>query len=306
MGYGNEDYTTLGQLKMAGSLDAEEEKTENQEPTVWRLGDLCVAMWNEDMVWYHGEILEFVGDRVKVRFVEYGNEDYTTIGQLKMAGSLDAEVEKEEVKKEEVTEKKEWKIGDLCVAQWREDGVWYDSEILEIVGERVKVKFVEYGNEDYTTLGQLKMAGSLDAEEEKTENQEPKVWRVGDLCVAMWNEDMVWYNSEILEFVGDRVKVRFVEYGNEDYTTIGQLKMAGSLDAEVEKEEVKKEEVTEKKEWKIGDLCVAQWREDGVWYDSEILEIVGERVKVKFVEYGNEDYTTLGQLKMAGSLDAEE
>merc|ERR1711874_377039 len=97
-------------------------------------------------------------------------------------------------------------------------------------------------------------AGSLDAEEEETENQEKKEWRVGDLCVAQWREDMVWYNSEILEIMGERVKVRFVEYGNEDYTTVGQLRAAGSLDA-VEEKEVKKEDVTEKKEWKIGDLC---------------------------------------------------
>merc|ERR1711874_637803 len=106
---------------------------------------------------------------------------------------------------------------------------------------------------DYTTLGQLKMAGSLDAVEEKTENQEQKEWKVGDLCVALWNEDLVWYNSEILEIVGERVKVRFVEYGNEDYTTLGQLKMAGSLDAERERERER-----EPKEWRVGDLCVAQ------------------------------------------------
>merc|ERR1711874_100983 len=125
-----------------------------------------------------------------------------------------------------------------------------------------------------------------DASKNNRGGERKKEWRVGDLCVAQWREDMVWYNSEILEIVGERVKVRFVEYGNEDYTTVGQLRAAGSLDA-VEEKEVKKEDVTEKKEWKIGDLCVAQWHEDGVWYDSQILEIVGERVKVRFVEYGN-------------------
>merc|ERR1711874_452814 len=154
------------------------------------------------------------------------------------------------------------KVGDLCVAKWDEDGVWYNAKILNIIATRATVLFVDYGNQDTTRLAELKPVGSQigrideagqfsDPEEgnkEKKGDEDVVVegekewtkWKVGDLCVAMWNEDLVWYNSEILEIVGERVKVRFVEYGNEDYATLGQLKMAGSLDAEVEKEEVKK------------------------------------------------------------------
>ena len=48
--------------------------------------------------------------------------------------------------------------------------------------------------------------------------------------MALWNEDQVWYNSKILEIKGEKVLVVFVEFGNEDYTTLDQLKPSGSLE----------------------------------------------------------------------------
>merc|ERR550519_1193293 len=66
---------------------------------------------------------------------------------------------------------------------------------------------------------------------------------------------------------------------------------------------VEKVEEASTAKWAVGDLCVAQWREDGVWYNSRILEITKDEVRVLFVDYGNEDFTTLVELKPAGSLD---
>ena len=110
-------------------------------------------------------------------------------------------------------------------------------------------------------------------------------WSVGDLCVAMWTEDGVWYRSKILEIDGDRVLVEFIEYGNKDYTTIGELKPKDALDEE-EENEVTVVEKEKDHAWKIGDLCVAKWIEDGVWYRSKILGIEGNTVLVEVVEYG--------------------
>ena len=69
---------------------------------------------------------------------------------------------------------------------------------------------MDYGNEGVTSLEQLKPADAL---------EEKEGWEVGDLCVAMWSEDLVWYNSQIIEINGERVLVKFLEYGNEDFTT---------------------------------------------------------------------------------------
>ena len=39
-------------------------------------------------------------------------------------------------------------------------------------------------------------------------------WAAGDLCIARWMEDKVWYNAEVLEVCGPAIQVRFRDYGN--------------------------------------------------------------------------------------------
>merc|ERR1719186_345758 len=90
---------------------------------------------------------------------------------------------------------KRWKVGDLCVAKWREDGVWYNSKILGIDNNKVNVLFVEYGNQDYTVMEELKPPGSLDtngtlkeidsgqfSDSEETDDHRTIDWKVGDVC----------------------------------------------------------------------------------------------------------------------------
>ena len=40
-----------------------------------------------------------------------------------------------------------------------------------------------------------------------------------------------------------------------------------------------------------------------MWYRSKIKEIDGNNVLVEFVEYGNQDYTTVEELKPKDALD---
>merc|ERR1711874_845434 len=56
--------------------------------------------------------------------------------------------------------------------------------------------------------------------------------------------------------------------------------------------------------WKVGDLCVAQWR-GRYWYNCEILEIVGDQVLVKYLDYHDIDYADIKDLKEAGCLDED-
>jgi len=56
--------------------------------------------------------------------------------------------------------------------------------------------------------------------------------------------------------------------------------------------------------WKVGDLCVAQWR-GRYWYNCEILEIVGDQVLVKYLDYLDIDYADIKDLKEAGCLDED-
>ena len=38
------------------------------------------------------------------------------------------------------------------------------------------------------------------------------------------------------------------------------------------------------------DVKIAKWEEDNVWYRAIILSVCGAQTKVKFTDYGNEDF----------------
>merc|ERR1719283_186941 len=63
--------------------DSKESKVLNSDKTIsgrtcakWDVGDLCVAKWEEDQVWYNG-VIESKNDSnsYHVKFVDYGNSD---------------------------------------------------------------------------------------------------------------------------------------------------------------------------------------------------------------------------------------
>jgi len=60
----------------------------------------------------------------------------------------------------------------------------------------------------------------------------------------------------------------------------------------------------EEGKWKVGDECVAKWR-GRYWYNGIIVEIITDQVLVKYLDYGDEDYANLNELKPAGSLNED-
>ena len=40
------------------------------------------------------------------------------------------------------------------------------------------------------------------------------MWKVGNRCIAKWEEDGVWYRAEVKEVQQNRVLVLFIDYGN--------------------------------------------------------------------------------------------
>jgi len=47
----------------------------------------------------------------------------------------------------------------------------------------------------------------------------------------------------------------------------------------------------------VGLPCVARYQADGIYYRAQIHNIKGQFAKVIFVDYGNEQYTPLKELK---------
>ena len=53
-----------------------------------------------------------------------------------------------------------------------------------------------------------------DEESSQLDSLSAKSWSGGDLCIARWTEEEVWYNTEVLEVDGTAIQVRFRDYGN--------------------------------------------------------------------------------------------
>ena len=51
---------------------------------------------------------------------------------------------------------------------------------------------------------------------------------------------------------------------------------------------IEEDEEDEQRCWKVGDVCVARWKYDNVWYNAVVKEIQGPKYTVEFQDYGNE------------------
>ena len=291
-------------------------------------------------------------NQVLVTFIDYRNSDYTSLSKLKPCDTIigeDGQIKDIEIKINEEKNKQGsatdtgedspvdiseagncidreetfWKESDACVAQWKEDDLWYRSVVTKIESnDKVLVTFTDYGNSEYTSSEALKPADTKIHEDgtiEQVDDDNESVWKVDDECVAQWEKDKCWYKSKIVRIdSNENVLVEFTEYGNSDYTTLAKLKpfntdiVNGQLKAgseaneknidESEEKSLVKVKTNEKCLWKVGDKCLAQCSGDQGWYKSVVVLIEKDgKTLVKFIQNSNLDYTTLSDLKPLGT-----
>ena len=229
----------------------------------WTVGQICIAKWIEDYVWYRAQILEIVAEGLfNVIFIDYGNKAdvgindlVKTVSDIPGGDHVDENIENassnevciqgysehcehQPIDKPTKVHQK-WSIGEVGIAKWVEDDVWYRAKILDIGDEGLyTVIFIDYGNESEVGENNFVMTVSdVPFDEQKDENVEelsmlstsPKSqhqisneitagneWIVGENCIAKWREDDVWYRAKIAE-IGEEglFKVIFMDYGNE-------------------------------------------------------------------------------------------
>jgi len=221
-----------------------------------------------------------------------------------------------------------FKIGDKCVTLWHEDGVWYNATIKEISDEFVLVHFSDYGNEDHVNRTSILLEATAipkDAEidqniilhHKSVEECKGKL-KTGDTCVALWQEDGVWYNASVKEVSDSVVLVQFTDYGNEDHVKIDSIVLNPldiPKDAEVDvnvngilQGTIESSDQIQKNRFSLGDECIARWHEDNVWYNARIIEIRPDSAIVIFTDYENEDEVKLNYIVHSSKLipsDAE-
>ncbi|XP_036378141.1 survival motor neuron protein-like isoform X3 [Megalops cyprinoides] len=123
-------------------------------------------------------------------------------------------------------------------------------------------------------------------EQKQTDEGRPeRQWAVGSRCRAVWSEDGLLYPAALVSVEGDRGRVRFDGYGNEEDVDLSAL-----LPEQWE------QPWREKQQWVLGSRCRAVWSEDGLVYPAVLVWKKGERGRVQFEGYGNEEEVELSAL----------
>ena len=226
---------------------------------------------------------------------------------------------------EEVAEKqKKLVMGDVCFAKWDHDGVWYNAKIDKDCRKRgVEVTFVDYDKSDFVQRKNI-----VWNKEELPEGAmvdlgpDGDMIVVGDLAVAQWEEDGVWYNARVLGLEEGGYSVLFTDYDNiafcepsQIFKDVADIPVGEILDIHVDMILEPEEQVTVKEEisvqvrdellyenlgtkWFVGNDCLARWVQDGVWYNA-IVDAVFESAPpvhyqylVTFTDYGNSELVT--------------
>lgn len=118
------------------------------------------------------------------------------------------------------------------------------------------------------------------------------------------NEELLKLKSdleEVIELTRDLIKTQLLELRAAEESAAGTSLEDASLTAKLLAAELPdiEEHYNAKKDWKIGDRCLAIWSEDGQYYEATIEDITedGEEVSVVFDSYKNSDVTTLPLLR---------
>merc|ERR1719186_2088028 len=302
-------------------------------------GYLCVAKWSEDGIWYNARVDKVEDRQVEVTFIDYGNVEKICTdkivkcrAEVPIGDIIDEFVVEEEIAQDNI-ELVDISMGDLVVAKWNEDDVWYNARVVEVTGDKVEVTFVDYGNSDIVERNRI-VTSSLEVPkgDEVDENvvdvasleiklgtnddddaaKEVQIvneieFLPGDLVVAKWEEDGVWYNAMVEALVDEGYSLLFTDYGNAAIAKKNRVfKNASDIPAKETIDEcvnldtsssevVQLSETVPASRWSKGSVCIARWSDDGVWYNA-VVDCVSDTIPgqyhVTFTDYGNSDEVT--------------
>ncbi|XP_059197475.1 survival of motor neuron protein-like isoform X2 [Centropristis striata] len=113
-----------------------------------------------------------------------------------------------------------WAVGSACRAVWSEDGCVYAATVVAVDGDRCRVRFHGYGNQEDVDLSSLRSPDVSSPTQKQNSSQD---WRPGSRCRAVYSEDGLVYPAVLLWVKGQRCCVRFDNYDNEEETDVNSL-----------------------------------------------------------------------------------
>lgn len=232
IGIGVDEEMPLSELKPSAGKEARALQRANNSLPNWEVGMACRAAATDAQEERECDIIEIgtTDDQryAVVRFVGYGQEESIWLTDLKpSAGSEAREKQLAESGKDSMKAvvAASWVVGDSCRAVFSEDGLEYEGTILEINSTDdgkpfALIKYIGYGNEETKWLEELMESLGKAARDEQTlaagqpletvpevlpkehsdvgPSKESKKWSVGDACRAIFTDDGVEYEGDII------------------------------------------------------------------------------------------------------------
>ncbi|MBN3306513.1 survival motor neuron protein 1 isoform X3 [Amia ocellicauda] len=145
-----------------------------------------------------------------------------------MDGESESDIQSERSDEGRITA--QWQVGSRCRTVWSEDGLMYPAMILSVTGQRCRVEFEDYGNEEEVDIGALLPPDSQELPDSLTHVGTLQAgqgtgteWQVGSRCRAVWSEDGLIYPAVILSVTGHHCQVEFEGYGNKEELELSAL-----------------------------------------------------------------------------------
>ncbi|KAM9358178.1 uncharacterized protein ABDE67_003677 isoform 3-T3 [Symphorus nematophorus] len=135
-----------------------------------------------------------------------------------------------------------WVVGASCQAVWSEDGQVYPAKVVCVDGERCRVRFSGYGNEEEVELSALRSPDA--ARQTQRQNSQGSSWRSG-LSSGCSNSD--WKRSRREDNQGDRGAERRTAWRDEQHNNSSSSSSSSVKDKSAHPSKVEKEAEEKKK-----------------------------------------------------------
>ena len=278
------------------------------------VGQILVARWSEDNVWYRAKILEVTGQgSIQVVFTDYGNEAKVEEKNIVLCGA-DIPAEEEDFVDEFV---EGFKSSTEAAKDQKAPEEKKEEAVKKVENQGVKPEEAKEPSKENQPGDQIKEAPGEILTVSSTGDTLPPQFAVGDLVVARWSTvdedgvdgDDVWYNGRVEGVSEQGYRVLFVDYGNLSLVerknlvkTPHDIPKGDLIDELVETtvQEAKKEKEAVAAEPAVtpaagGDFsadteCFAKWTEDEVWYNAKVEKVLQDGTfQVLFLDYGNSE-----------------
>jgi len=224
-------------------------------------------------------------------------------------------------------------IGMLCCVEFSEDGEMYRCKVVGVEDNVAEVEYIDYGNseevdasdilelpqqfKDIEPAGvavQLRGAGlAMDSEKGKkkletalggdkvsllVENGEGVFWSEGkkvDLSKTLWSKEE---SVNMFQLAGSPRVECIVSYAEAEVVWLVSKELQQGLDMLMEKLQEKAKGQSKAGRVGAGDLVIAKFSQDKSFYRARVVKVMGHRMEVHYIDFGNKEVVEVGGLKI--------